>query len=162
MSITYGEATREIPLPFIRTGKRGRSEIIECYWDVKPSGDFSKDHILAQQYALDYMEYEHRALTVNAKRIPLVNIIADMVKQGVDIQNDPIAGGFLYLVNNVSMDLWTPAVIAHARTAYEREHTFLENFSKERAAERSQRARKAALAGAAKRRAAKRRKRRAA
>jgi hypothetical protein len=158
MRITFGEATRVIPLPFIRTGKkgkRGRIEIIECYRDVKVTGNFAADHVTAQTYALNYMEYEHRALTIHAPRIPLVNIIADMVKQGVDIKNDPIASSFLYLINNVSMDLWTPAVIGHARKWYDHEHKFLVEHCARLDAERSERARKAAFAGAAKRRKAK-------
>jgi len=151
--LTHGDATREIPLPFIRKGKRGRSEIIECYWDVKPTGDFAADHNSAQEYALNWMEHEHRALLVRpVQRIPLVNIIADMVKQGVDIQNDPIASGFLYLINNLSMDLWTPAVIAHARAFYDREHKFIVEHCAKEGVERSERARKAARARHAKKR----------
>ena len=151
--LTHGEATREIPLPFIRRGNIGKREIVECYWDAKPTGDFATDYILGHRYALNFMEHEHRVLAVNPpQRIPLIYIIADMVKQGIDIQNDQIASGFLYTINNVSMDLWTPAAIAHARAGYEREGAFLVEHCRRRDAKRSARARKAALAGAAKRR----------
>ena len=49
--LTYGEATREIPLPFIRRNKRGR---IEGYWSVTPTGDWFEDSKLGTEYAFNW------------------------------------------------------------------------------------------------------------
>ena len=141
--ITFGEYTQQHPLPFIRKGKRGR---IESYWDVKPTGDYCRDSATGTEYALHFMAASYqRELGTD-----LLPIVRDMAKAG-DFGNG-IAFSFLCTIANVSVDGWTPANIARARAMEAESTAVAERYYAERAAERSKRARKAALAGAAKRR----------
>jgi len=149
MRITYGEATQEHELPFIRKGKRGR---IESYWDAKPTGDFCHDSATGTEYALNFMAASYqRELGTD-----LLPILRDMAKGGF---LKPVPGGwdgvvhaFLCTIANVSVDGWTPANIARERAREAESNAFIERHRAEESAERSKRARKAALAGAAKRR----------
>jgi len=72
MSISYREVTESFP--FIRKTKRGR---IESYWDVKPTGDYSRDSDTGSRFALAFMEAAHQTFAGGSTIVP---IIRDMME----------------------------------------------------------------------------------
>ena len=75
-----------------------------------------------------------------------------MFASGVNLKKDRIAQAFLCTIANTSYDTWTPAVIDYHCKREVESDAYIEKLLSEQAAERSKRARNAALAGAAKRR----------
>lgn len=151
--LTHGEATREIPLPFILKDKRGR---VVSYWHAPSTGDWFKDSQIGDAWAFAYMEAAHRESPCS-RVPPFVCIIEAMVKAGAELKGHNIAHAFLCTVANTSYGEWTPAVLEYHRKRGAENDAFIVKHMAEQAAERSQRARKAALAGAAKRRKSRRR-----
>ena len=154
MSISYREVTESFP--FVRKSKRGR---IESYWDVTPTGDYVRDSDTGSRFALAFMAAAHQTFAGGSTIVP---IIRDMMKaentltppRGMTGFNG-IVEGFLCTLGHVSHAAWTPTAIVHARKWQDEHERSAEKWTAKFAAERSQRARKAALAGAAKRRKAK-------
>jgi hypothetical protein len=91
-------------LPFIHM----EGLMVESYWRVGQSGEYSVDHDIGRRYAAQWLEQ----CATNPHTPHLSAIVMDMAKAGGPFGIDGVAVGFIEAVEAAAMEGWEPVVRA--------------------------------------------------